>query len=292
MSESPFVIERYADATGFLADTGVWLEADEARNNLVFSLGHLLTAKEHPFKPPVYLAAVKEAGRVVGCAVRPPPDHLDLTAMPLGAAALLGATAAAFCPGLKSLGGPMEVACEFARAWDGVHGGSWSITHRFVWLVLRTVQWPTSAPGGALALAEDADLPTIREWAPLVVRETGGYGFPPDWLERRLRTRSLYFWRHDGPRSMVAVSGFTPRGVRLSGVYTPQAHRRRGYAGAVVAAVSQRMLDEGRSHCVLFAEREREGTLALYERLGYERSHETVVIELGGPQWRYNPPRG
>jgi hypothetical protein len=120
----------------------------------------------------------------------------------------------------------------------------------------------------------------ISEWAPLYVHDTGVQGSVVPFLERRLRTRSLYVWDHAGPKCMVSISGHTPNGLRVSGVYTPDAQRNRGYASNAVATVSQRALDEGRSHCVLFGESHHTATLRVYQNVGYKLLHETIVIEL------------
>jgi hypothetical protein len=274
-----FTVERYESATRFLQEAGPWLAVHEPRNNLVLGLAHLLASAEHPFHEPIYLAAVKHAGSVVGCAVRPPPDHLDLTALPRGAAALVAASAADHCPDLPTLGGPSKPAREFARAWVERRGGEWRELHRWQWFVLRTVVPPRAVPG-ALRLAQPGDWPLVGEWGERFARENGGVGSVRAFLERRLHTQSLYLWDHGGPKCMTSVSGFTPRGVRLSGVFTPAEYRGRGYAGNTVAAVSRQTLAAGREHCVLFAESAHAGTLRVYRGVGYEPMHETVVIQL------------
>jgi GNAT superfamily N-acetyltransferase len=276
---SVFTVERYESAARFLEEAGPWLAAHELRNNLVLSLAHLLASGEHPFREPIYLAAVKHAGSIVGCAVRPPPDHLDLTALPRGATAFVAASAAEHCPDLSSIGGPPEPAREFAQAWVERRGGAWRELHRWQWLVLRAVMPPRPVPG-ALRLAEPAEWPLIDAWGQHFARENSGVGSVRAFLERRLRTQSLYVWDHGGPKCMTSVSGLTPRGARLSGVFTPPEHRGRGYASNTVAAVAQQTLATGREHCVLFAESTHTNTLRVYRRLGYEPMHETVVIEL------------
>lgn len=276
---SAFTVERYASAAGFLEQAGPWLAQHEPRNNLVLGLAHLIASADHPFREPIYLAAVKRAGRIVGCAVRPPPDHLDLTALPRGAAALVAASATEQCAELPTLGGPTESAHEFADAWVERRGGEWRELHRWQWFVLRAVVAPRAVPG-ALRLAQPADWPLMSEWGEHFARENGGVGSVRAFLERRLRMQSLYLWDHGGPRCMASVSGLTPRGARISGVFTPPEHRGRGYASNTVAAVSQRTLAGGRDHCVLFAESTHAATLRVYRRIGYEPMHETVVIEL------------
>jgi predicted GNAT family acetyltransferase len=90
-------------------------------------------------------------------------------------------------------------------------------------------------------------------------------------------------WEHDGPKCMASISGYTPNGLRVSAVFTPEVERRRGFASNTVATLSQRALDGGRSLCVLFAESHHTATLRVYERIGYRPLHSTVVIELVPP---------
>jgi RimJ/RimL family protein N-acetyltransferase len=278
MSAGP-VVERYTSPQRFLREAGPWLAANEAGNNLILALAHSLAGDDHPFHAPIYLAAVKDRGRIVGCAVRPPPDHLDLTPMPPGAASLVAADAVEHCPGLESMGGDIAAASEFATAWARLRGGDWRIVHRWSWLVLREVRRPRRVPGG-LRVAEPGDWPLVSRWGELFTRDTNAAGGVLRFLERRINTRSLYVWEHDGPKCMAAVSGYTPRGLRISAVFTPEDQRGKGYASNTVAAVSQRALDDGRSHCVLFAESHHVATLRVYERIGFCHLHGTVVIEL------------
>ena len=274
-----FVVERYESARRFLEEAGPWLAANEAANNLILALAHSLAGNDHPFHEPVFLAAVKARRQVVGCAVRPPPDHLDLTPMPPGAASAVAQQAVEHCPGLESLGGEAAVATEFAASWVRLRGGDYRIAHHWRWLVLRKVRPPRRVPG-ALRLAEASDWPLVSSWAPLYMRDTGAAGSVLTFLERRLATRSLFVWEHDGPKCMAAISGYTPNGLRVSAVFTPDEHRRRGYASNTVAALSQSALDGGRNYCVLFAESHHVATLRVYEDIGYRPLHSTVVVDL------------
>ena len=71
---------------------------------------------------------------------------------------------------------------------------------------------------------------------------------------------------------MVGVVGTTPSWVRLGFVYTPPESRRRGYAGACVGALCERMLAEGRRYCHLNADAANPTSNELYLRLGFQRA--------------------
>lgn len=52
-------------------------------------------------------------------------------------------------------------------------------------------------------------------------------------------------------------------------MYTPPEHRNRGYASAVVARLSQAILDGGKSFCTLFTDLGNPTSNRIYRKLGY-----------------------
>jgi len=61
-------------------------------------------------------------------------------------------------------------------------------------------------------------------------------------------------------------------------VYTPPAYRRRGYASACGAALSQLILDAGRRFCFLYTDLANPTSNQIYQQIGYE--HVSYVIVL------------
>jgi predicted GNAT family acetyltransferase len=84
-----------------------------------------------------------------------------------------------------------------------------------------------------------------------------------------IATYVLFVWDHAGPVSMASATGLTPNGIRVNGVYTPPEHRGRGYATACVAALSARLLADGRRFCFLFTDAANPTSNAIYRRIGY-----------------------
>ena len=68
---------------------------------------------------------------------------------------------------------------------------------------------------------------------------------------------------------MCQATGATPHGIRIGAVYTPPELRRRGYASALVAAVSQAELDRGRRWCFLFTDLANPTSNRIYQAIGY-----------------------
>ena len=82
---------------------------------------------------------------------------------------------------------------------------------------------------------------------------------------------------------VVSVSGWggpTPNGIRVGPVYTPPELRGRGYATALVAELSQTLLDGGRSFVFLYTDLANPTSNAIYERIGYVRVAESAMIEF------------
>jgi GNAT superfamily N-acetyltransferase len=279
MPNVPLEVEHFGSAADFLREVGPWLLASEADNSVLLSIVYLLAGGDHPFQPPFYLTAVKQAGRILGCAVRPPPDQLDLTALPPGAGELLIGGVAALYPTLHMVAGPPDTALEFASAWTRERGGDWRIRYKWTLLAVHAVSPPPAAPG-RLRLAEEADLPIVREWARAYARETNAHIDVTAFYERRVRRQSLYLWDDAGAKCMVAEANRTPNSVSISGVYTPDEFRNRGYASNAVAGATQLALDRGRKFCALFADRELATPMRIYRSVGYRPLRDHLYIDL------------
>ena len=271
-------VRRHADARAFLERAGEWLHASEAEQSSILGDAYLLLSDEHPFRAPVYLATLEVGGRLVACAVRPPPDGLTLTAAPSGAMELLAADLGEVFPSLPLVTGPEREVVEFAKLWSASRGCEWTLAFHWRWYMLDRPAERLSYPSGRLRLADPADAEVVAEWASAYARAVRTIVDVGAFFERRMKTQSLYLWDDDGPRSLVAVSGLTPSSARISAVYTPPEWRGSGYARAAVAQVSSTVLAGGRKMCVLFADRTDPGPNAIYMRIGYQPVQDTVGI--------------
>ena len=79
----------------------------------------------------------------------------------------------------------------------------------------------------------------------------------------------MFLWDIGQPVSLAARSRHTTHGINVGPVYTPPAFRRRGYAGACVAALSQQMLDAGWEFCTLFTDLANPTSNSVYQKIGY-----------------------
>ena len=90
------------------------------------------------------------------------------------------------------------------------------------------------------------------------------------YLTAEPKMRGLMFWEIEGkPVSMAGYAGPTPNGIRIGAVYTPTALRRKGYASACTAALSQYLLDSGYQFCFLFTDLMNPTSNKIYQQIGY-----------------------
>src|SRR5438093_1092376 len=88
--------------------------------------------------------------------------------------------------------------------------------------------------------------------------------------ERWIAGGRLRLWEDGVVVSMAGASGPTPNGIRVGAVYTPPDKRRRGYASALVAALSQEQLDTGKKFCFLYTDLANPTSNKIYQDVGYE----------------------
>ena len=100
-------------------------------------------------------------------------------------------------------------------------------------------------------------------------------------------TGGILLWEDGGePVSLAGWGGPTPNGIRVGPVYTPPELRGRGYATALTAELSQRLLDGrllegGRRFCFLYTDLANPTSNAIYERIGYRRVGESAEYRFG-----------
>ena len=95
----------------------------------------------------------------------------------------------------------------------------------------------------------------------------------------------IALWEVDGePVCAVGYGSPTPTGVRIGPVYTPPAHRGRGYASALTAHVSTEQLAGGRSFCFLYTDLANPTSNKIYAAIGYRRVCDSIASRIA--RWR------
>jgi GNAT superfamily N-acetyltransferase len=263
-------VTRFPDAASFLAAAGEFLVAREAFHNLplgVAWLGRDVKAR-HPWKN--YYAVVDDGARIVGIAMMTPP-HMLLCHVPPGPAidALADDLEAEWSP--PGVHGPLASSEAFAAAWCARRG----LRAEFE-MDLRAFELTQTLPAppvpGRMRVAESADLALVQEWYRAFNADAElapSSATAEEVAQRAIADGRVFLWDDGGPVSQTAIIGTTPNGARIGAVYTPEPLRRRGYATALVAGVSQRALDDGRRSCFLFTDLSNPVSNSIYPKIGY-----------------------
>ena len=272
-----------SDPADFLARAGPLLLADEARHNLILGLAG--TLRDQPTRYPQFeLWLVEDAGAVVGAALRTLPYRLVL-ARPTKATALPAlAEALEDLPGV--VGGVPE-AGEFADAWTARTGEVVRVDlGQGIYALERVI--PPRPAAGESRRAGAADRELLLDWLRAFADEAIGEVTEEVELQRMIDIRvtddpdyGFVLWEDDGrPVSLTGFGSPTPSGIRIGPVYTPPELRGRGYASALVAAVSQERLDAGRSFCFLYTDLANPTSNKIYVDIGYERVCDALQLSF------------
>jgi len=284
---------RLDDAAAFLAAAEPLLLADEARHNLILGLAGTIRATPGLY-PRRDFWVVQDGRRPVAAALRTPPHNLVLARPDADGA--LAALANAVPDELPGVIGAVPEVEEFAALWANRTGVEPRTTMRQGVYALTRVESPPPVPGRArVAGAADREL-VLRWWAAFaaeVVHEGGpGHDRVEAVVDHRLEAEAagILLWEDGGrPVSLAGWGGPTPSGIRVGPVYTPPELRGRGYATALTAELSRRLLDGGlhpggRRFCVLYADLANPTANAIYERIGYRRICESAEVAFHAPQ--------
>jgi uncharacterized protein len=280
---APMELRRFAAVGEFIEAAGPFLVEREAEHNLMLGVASSLVEAPEAYNGPPYLATVTDAGRVVAAAIQTPPFRLILSEIDAPAAidCLAADVLRRDLPGVL---GPAEHVAAFveARARLGGPLAEYEMAERVYRL---TEVRPVAGVSGRLRPADGSDRELVIEWVEAFMREAFGDADPATvaadadrWLAGRGRT--LHLWEDGGVVSLAGTGGRTPNGIRIGPVYTPPAARRRGYASALVAAVSQASLDAGRRFCFLFTDQANATANHVYQAIGYQPVRDVVAYRF------------
>ena len=268
-------VRRFADPAAFAARAEPYLVADEALHILPLGvIAGIVRQPGHGGAAP-YLATVETAGAVVTVALITPPRNLILARV--AAPGALDALIADLLdtdirpPGVQ---GPVPCSRGFAARWCARTGQTARRAMAQRIYRLDHVIPPVGVPGELRPLAA-AERDLAVAWAGAFIAEAEDNPDPraaTNMVAQRLDSPlgGLALWWHDGrPVTLVGYAGPTPNGIRIGPVYTPPADRRRGYATAATAALSQHLLDNGRRWVALFTDLANPTSNHIYQAIGY-----------------------
>jgi uncharacterized protein len=286
-------VRELDDAARFLQDAGPLLLPNEARDNLIFGIAGTIIGRPERYPERRFWLAT-DGGEPIAAALRTPPYNLVL-ARPRDDGALV-ALAAAIDEDLPGVVGGHPEVDEFVRLWSESHAVRPRVLREQGVYSLAHVQ-PVPIPAGQAREATRDDKPLLLDWLAAFGEEVledddPGRVEAMKVVEHRVGANDAGFllWEDEG--EVVSIAGWgspTPNGIRVGPVYTPPELRGRGYATALTAELSQRLLDAGRRFCFLFTDLANPTSNAIYERIGYVRVGESAMVAFL-PRGNYVPP--
>jgi GNAT superfamily N-acetyltransferase len=247
----------------------------ETENNLMIGIIlRLANGTGNWGSEPPLLCSIEDQGQVVAVATQTPPYNLVLTRMDEAAIASLIShirTTGRTPPGIL---GPVAAVNLFGAAWTNETGQR--LVHEVglgIYQLDKVI--PPEPTYGFAEIASTSDESVVFEWlaefgAELKIEHRSS----EDSDRQGIIDQQFWLWKTSHTVSLARAGNPTPHGIRIGPVYTPPMYRGKGYATANVAALSQHLLDNGRSFCYLFADLANPTSTGIYQKIGYERISE------------------
>lgn len=265
-------INRFEDPNQFYERVKDYLLKQEALHNRLLALCNALIHNPERFDQKPYLATVEVDGDIVAVVMKTPPRNLMLSKIQdFVAIEAIAEDLHLTQESLPAINAPTIEAKAFAEAWHSLTGQSYQLKMSLRAFQLEQVQAIPQATG-RLRIATESERELLIRWFEAFVLEALGSVEPgvERTVERHLQRGSAYIWEDETPVSMACHVSVTPNGAGISLVYTPPEHRRKGYASACVAALSQTLLKAGHRYCFLFTDLANPTSNHIYQAIGYK----------------------
>jgi predicted GNAT family acetyltransferase len=265
-----FLLTR--DAEKFAAAVGPLIEHRLECNVLATVLGGV-RQHHHPASEALFSYRVGPDGQPTAAVMRVPPWPLLVGALDPDDAGELVRAWLEEDPHPPGVSGRASPARAVAAAWAEQTGGSSRVRMREAMHVLEQVHDPARPAAGALREADESDFELLVAWMVAFATEAGVMGGERSrqMVRSSMTGRGLFVWEDGRPVSMLAAHPSVGGVVRIGPVYTPPEHRRHGYAGSAVAALSRRALVAGAARCMLFTDLANPTSNKIYASVGYRR---------------------
>lgn len=276
MTDIAQMLYTYPNATDFLAVMQPRLAAQEALYGLMLGIALRLQAHPERIEQPPYLATVLDGAGGCTAALMTPPHGVVLYSDQANTQDALCLIAADLHKGswpVPTVNGLTHLSAAFAQLWSQVQGVGYQVDVEERVFELRKVE-PLRYSTGAMRLATLADLHQVVQWIVAFNQEAMGetvihHAATRQRVQLRIIDQTFFLWEDGDPVALAGITRPTPHGMGVGPVYTPPEQRSRGYATALVAQVSQRLLDSGRQFCTLFTDLANPTSNSIYQKIGY-----------------------
>ncbi len=267
---------QYCDGQTFWRDVAVPLCARPLNNNVFIGVADRIRKET---RKDIFRAGVFDGTELVLGALRTPPHRLNLAHTGTGEAGV-DALVRHLVEARIAVSGVVGEKClaeRFAARWSWATGQTQQTRGHGAVQNLYEIS-RVSAPAnvaGAMRAAHASERDLIFAWEMAFAVDAGlpAAEREPDYIARfvddGLADQTFHVWEVQGvPVATARLRPVAGLGARVSGVYTPDDMRGRGYASALTAALSGKVLAGG-LWCCLFADGDNPLTNRIYQRIGF-----------------------
>lgn len=268
---------RFDDADQFYERVVPFLSIHEAEHNLLLGVARGLKISELD-QSQAYMACVEEDDAIIAVILRTPPHNVLLSQMDEALIPIIVEDLQRDYRQLRGVFAEQSISRLFAEAWKAASRQPFWLSVKQRIYKLERVTFPQSV-AGELRWASAFDVDMLTKWHMQFIEDAGidqpNRDYSGQVIHRYVNAdpdeRRLGIWQVDGvPVSMSGYMGSTPNGMRVGAVYTPAEHRRKGYASACVAHLSQHILDMGKQFSFLFTDLANPTSNHIYQAIGYQ----------------------
>lgn len=277
-------VKQYFDINDYLKENLLFLEKEEAVNNLLIGIPFSLKDKKELNPFPVLLSVLDDEEIIFSC-VQTPPRHLLIYGLEKKgeqSIELLIDFILKSSINFSGLVGPKKIATLFAEKWCAKNNADWKVRFEQLIYQLDAIN-KIKYSDGVFRKAELEDLEIIKKWFYAFAKEAmneedreGNYLA----AKNKIEEGGLFIWENNGTVvSMAAASRPTQNSITINYVYTPAEFRGYGYATSCVAKLSEFMLKKYR-FCTLFTDQANPTSNGIYFKIGYRPIEEFRMISF------------
>lgn len=265
-------LKRYFDAFLFWQQTHSFMLLDEAANNLIITLTDRL--RKETGQSDALMYSVEKSGRVVLAALMIPPRDLMVAASPEADEQAISSLIDDLIINETALPGILAenaFAETFCTKWTEKSGDDSRLFRKERIHQLRKCRAINPAPG-QMRLATGDDTDKTAGWIMdfhIEINEPMTTERAKRIAETKIANKNIFLWIDGGIVSMCASDRETQHGKSVNLVYTPPRNRGKGYATSCVHNLCQQILDEGKTFCCLYTDRENPTSNHIYSEIGF-----------------------
>ena len=273
----------YEDPMAFSEMVEALLYKDEDRNSLF--LGILSQIRNGRYEE-YFLGLATEGDEVLAALMMTPPHPLQLIVLKetpnlAGELAMHLKKEVTEIPGVI---GDKAAAREFAEAWAAETGTAIELHMDEGLYRIDAVAKGLEKSPGAWRVANKRDAELLEEWYLLFEKDTGvgasSHKEAAAKIEQFLDDKEIYVWEVQGEVvSCMKKSRPSKHGISVGFVFTPEQHRRKGFARTLVAEVTEELLLEF-DFVMLYTDLKNPTSNKIYSEIGYEQIANPVHLRF------------